>query len=203
LRFASDDAIVVDGRRSANAMAPAPSLMTVDEYFRTPETLLPSELVYGMLHVAEAPAPRHQSAVADLFRALDAHVRGRLLGRVWLAPLDVVLDERRALVVQPDLLFISNERAGIVRDRVRGAPDLVVEVLSPQPRVGQTQERIRWFAEYGVRECWIVHQHRREITVIEFAADEVRAQPRLSQRDVIRSVVLPDFNLTLEQILVG
>lgn len=184
-------------------MAPAPSLMTVDEYFRTPETLLPSELVYGMLHVAEAPAPRHQSAVADLFRALDAHVRGRLLGRVWLAPLDVVLDERRALVVQPDLLFISNERAGIVRDRVRGAPDLVVEVLSPQPRVGQTQERIRWFAEYGVRECWLVHQHRREITVIEFAADEVRAQPRLSQRDVIRSVVLPDFNLALEQILIG
>lgn len=182
-------------------MAPAPPLMTVDEYFRTPETLLPMELVYGVLHVAEAPAPRHQSAVADLFRALDAHVRERGTGRMWLAPLDVVLDERKALVVQPDLLFISNEREWIVQDRVRGAPDLVIEVLSPNPRIGDTHQRVRWFAEHGVRECWLVHQDRREITLIEFSGDGIRGQVRLSKRDVIASSVLPHFNRSLEQIL--
>jgi Uma2 family endonuclease len=101
-----DDGIVVVVRRSANAM-PAPKLMTVDEYFRTPETLLPAELRFGVLHVAEAPAPRHQSAVANLFVALNAYVRARGIGRVWLSPLDVVLDEDGALIVQPDLMFIS------------------------------------------------------------------------------------------------
>ncbi len=56
-------------------MAPAPRLMTVDEYFKTPETVKPMELIFGVLRVADSPSPRHQSAVAHLFRALDAHVR--------------------------------------------------------------------------------------------------------------------------------
>ena len=110
----------------------APQLMTVDEYFRTPETVLPAELRFGVLRVAEAPTPRHQSAVASLFRVLDSYARARNIGRVWLAPLDVVLDEEHALIVQPDLMFISKENDWIVQDRVRGAPDLVVEVLSPR-----------------------------------------------------------------------
>ena len=64
-------------------MAPAHPLMTVDQYFaETPLTRKPTELVYGVLRAAESPTPRHQSVVADLFRALDAHVRGTL-GRMW------------------------------------------------------------------------------------------------------------------------
>src|SRR5262249_36154205 len=118
---------------STNAMA-APKLMTVDEYLRTPETVLPAELRFGALRVAEATTARHQSIVASLFRALDPYVRARGIGEIWLAPLDVILDEERALVFQPDLMFISNDNAWIVRDRVRGAPDLVIEVLSPNPR---------------------------------------------------------------------
>ena len=182
-------------------MAAAPRLMTVDDYFNTPETVQPMELVYGALRVAEAPTPRHQSAVADLFLALDAHVRERGLGNVWLSPLDVVLDERKALIVQPDLLFISNERAWIVQDRVRGAPDLVIEVLSPNPRIGRTDERITWFAEYGVRECWLVHQVRKEITVVEFAGRRISGRTVFSHADSVRSTVLPDFRQALDRIL--
>src|SRR5437763_1828880 len=96
-------------RRSTGAVAAAPRLMTVDEYFGTPETALPAELKFGVLYVRESPTPRHQSAVADLFRVLDVYTRARDVGRVWLAPLDVVLDEERALIVQPDLMFISKE----------------------------------------------------------------------------------------------
>jgi Uma2 family endonuclease len=133
-------------------MTPAPRL-TLDEYLRTPETVLPAELVYGILHVAEAPTPRHQSAVLDLTVALREHARRCDAGRVWIAPVDVVLDRPRALVVQPDVVFVSNGRLPIVTDRVWGAPDLVVEVLSPSPRIGQLDRRLGWFAECGVREC--------------------------------------------------
>lgn len=181
-------------------MSPAPNLMTVDEYFRTPETLQPMELVYGVLRVADAPTSRHQSAVAHLFRALDAHVRERDLGEVWLSPLDVVLDEERALIVQPDLFFVSKSRAWIVRERVRGAPDLVVEVLSPNPRIGKTEERVEWFARYGVRECWLVHQDRRDVTVVEFADEMIHRKAVFRQGATIRSGVLPDFAGTWDSI---
>lgn len=177
---------------------PAPQLMTVDEYFKTPETLAPMELIYGALRVADAPTPRHQSAVAGLFRTLDAHVRARQLGEIYLSPLDVVLDERKGLIVQPDLVFISAARATIVADRVRGAPDLVVEVLSPHPRIGHTEERVGWFREYGVRECWLVHQDRRDVTVIDLVTG---SQCVYTVAAPIQSRVLTAFSETLGAIL--
>lgn len=176
----------------------APRPMTVDDYFETPETLTPMELIYGALRVADAPTPRHQSVVGSLFLTLDAHVRRQQLGRIWLAPVDVVLDERKALIIQPDLIFVSNARRGIVLDRIRGAPDLVVEVLSPRPRIGDTKERVGWFREYGVRECWLVHQDRRDITVVDCSVDSRRIYTANAS---IQSRVLPGFSQTLEGIL--
>jgi Uma2 family endonuclease len=186
-----------------DAMAPAPGYMTVQEYLRTPENLRPAELRYGILHVAESPTPRHQSAVLELTLVLTRHVRERKLGQVWVSPLDVILDERRALVVQPDLMFISNDRAGIVSDRVRGAPDLVIEVLSPHPRIGSTEQRIGWFAEYGARECWLVHQDRRDVTVLAFADRRVSARTVFRRDAPIHSQVLPEFSLTLDEIAIA
>jgi Uma2 family endonuclease len=184
------------------AMAPAPGLMTVDEYFAdTPYSLKPMELIYGALRVADSPMPRHQSAVLQLLLALDSHVRPRDLGRMWVAPLDVVLNDRLALIVQPDLFFISNERSWIVTDRVRGAPDLVVEVLSPNPRIGKAGERVRWFEENGVRECWLVDQDERSVTVIEFEDRRETSRRSFQRRDAIASAVLPEFTSSLDEIL--
>jgi Uma2 family endonuclease len=199
--FPDDGIVVVVVRRSSSAMAAAPRLMTVEEYFRTPETVLPAELRFGVLHVAEAPTPRHQSAVANLFVALNAYVQARDIGPVWLSPLDVVLDEDRALIVQPDLMFISREREWMVQDRIRGAPDLVIEVLSPNPRIGKTDERVEWFAEYGVRECWLVHQDRREVIVIECENRRIHSRRVFTRGETILSSVLPDFTETLDDIL--
>jgi Uma2 family endonuclease len=183
-------------------MAPAPVLMTVDDYFnKTPETVKPMELVYGLLRAAESPTPRHQSAVMQLLLALNAHVTERQLGQMWVAPLDVVLDDARALIVQPDLFFISTDNSDIVRDRVRGAPDLVIEVLSPYPRIGQTDERVQWFGKYGVRECWLVHQDQRSVKVIRFADGHVAGHHVFERRERIESSVLPDLALSLDDIL--
>ncbi|ODS53121.1 MAG: hypothetical protein ABS36_14360 [Acidobacteria bacterium SCN 69-37] len=184
-------------------MAAAPALMTVDEYFRTPETVLPAELAFGIMHVADAPTPRHQSAVADLFRAMDRHVREGELGQVWLSPLDVVLDVERALVVQPDLMFIAREREWIVQDRVRGAPDLVIEVLSPNPRIGRTEEHIRWFAACGVRECWLVHTQRRDVRVIAFDGAGGMTRRLYTTNAAIRSDVLPAWTMSIGEVLRG
>jgi Uma2 family endonuclease len=201
LHFLVDDGIVVVGMAGGVDVTPAPKLMTVDEYFNTPVTVQPTELAFGRLRAADAPTPRHQSVVAALFRVLDRHVRTRRLGRVWFAPVDVVLDAERALIVQPDLMFISNERAAIVTDRVRGAPDLVIEVLSPEPRVGRTDERIQWFAQYHVRECWLVHQQRKEVIAMTFANGLVSQRHICRADEPIRSVILPEFGETLNDLL--
>src|SRR5688572_4422048 len=118
---------------------PAPRI-TTDEYFRTPETVLPQELVYGVVRDAPAPTPGHQWVVGQFFLALAEHIRLHAAGGVWLSPIDVVLDADRHLIVQPDLIVLSNRRLHIVSDRVRGAPDLVLEVLSPHPRIGRLDE---------------------------------------------------------------
>lgn len=175
--------------------------MTTIEYLNTPETANPQELIYGVLRAADVPAPSHQAAVGDLFLALAMHTRERGDGDVWLSPIDVILDEERALVVQPDLLFISNERHEIVGDRIRGAPDLVIEVLSPNPRIGHLDERIGWFARYGVRECWLLHQFARRIEVLVFEAGRVSDRRLFNEAEQIRSTVLPGFQQTLGAIL--
>jgi Uma2 family endonuclease len=175
--------------------------MTTAEYLRTPESLVPTELIYGKLRVADTPMPRHQRAVRDLCFALVEHAESRRLGEVWISPLDVILDAERALIFQPDLFFISNERSDILTDRVRGAPDLVVEVLSPNPRIGTLGERIGWFQEYGVRECWLLHQFERRVEVLNFNNSNVIARTSFDARTPIRSKVLPDFERTLASML--
>ena len=181
-------------------MAPAP-MMTVDQYFRTPETLRPAELAHGLLRVAEAPSVQHQQAVGAFHLALSRHVRQRGLGYVLLSPVDVVLDYDKDLVVQPDLLFVSHARSAILKRRVMGSPDLVLEVLSPNPRVGVLDERLNWFARYGVREIWLLHQVSKRFEMVRVEQDRpVRAIPT-SYEQPIRSLVLPEFTSTIDDVL--
>jgi Uma2 family endonuclease len=201
LRSCNDDGIVCMNTMKSERALSVPSSMAVDDYVRAAGNVQPMEIVFGALRIADAPTPRHLSAVRALARVLDRHVRAHRLGHVLLAPVDVVLDEARALVVQPDLMFISNEREWIVEDYVRGAPDLIVEVLSPNPRIGRTDERIRWFAECNVSECWLVHQHRREVAVVEFTNRRVACRRVYHASDPIESRVLPGFRESPDRLL--
>ena len=181
-------------------MTPAPRL-TSAEYLRTPETLRPTELVYGALRVAEAPTVRHQQAVGAFYFALTKHLRERRLGTVLLSPLDVILDYQRALILQPDLVFVSHARRSIVGDRVNGPPDMVLEVLSPHPRIGKRQERLEWFAAHGVREIWLLHQTKERFELLDMQDGRVPVRAPRDYATPVRSDVLPDFTLTIEEIL--
>ena len=143
--------------------------MTTEEYLQSPETVLPRELAYGELRVADSPSVSHQRVVLELMLALVPFVRQKQLGEVLIAPMDVILDFDNALVVQPDLLFVSNERRQIIGDRIYGAPDLVIEVVSPNTRIGRLEEHVGWFAPYGVSECWLVNTDQRNIAMLSLA----------------------------------
>ena len=175
--------------------------MTAAEYFRTEETVLPRELAFGELRVADAPLVPHQRVVRDLTIALTAHVRERQLGEVLPAPIDVVLDYERALVVQPDIVFVASERRGIVTDRLDGAPDLAIEVLSPLPRIGRIEERVGWFARYGVRECWLVDIAHRRVAVVTLARHGVVDRALAAADQPIASRVLRELRLRPHEVL--
>jgi Uma2 family endonuclease len=171
--------------------------MTTAEYLATPESMLPTQLDHGQLMVREAPTIWHQDAVGNLFLSLRAHLEATGEGKVWVAPVDVVLDYERSLVVQPDVVVVTTAKLSIVTSRINGAPDLVVEVLSPKPRVGQIHEKLNWFARYGVRECWVVHLEGPHIEVLTFGDGAVRGRRDLASRDPMVSDVLPTLTQTV------
>jgi Uma2 family endonuclease len=114
---------------------------------------------------------------------------------------DVVLDREQHLVIQPDLLFISQRRLGIVRDRIWGAPDLIIEVLAPRPRIGDVHERLGWCDRYGIRECWLLHLDQSCLDVIAFGGGRELSRRRFTDADPIKSAVLSGFGLPLASIL--
>jgi Uma2 family endonuclease len=174
--------------------------MTVLEYFQTPERVTPHELIYGVMRVQDAPLVPHQRALLKFVVALQTHLECTSAGELFIAPVDVVLDLERALVVQPDAAVVTTHRAAIVQDRIYGAPDIALEVLSPHPRIGQLDERLRWFASYGVREVWIYRQPERALDVLTCDEGLIRSHATFT-RGPIASAVLPGFTPTVASIL--
>ena len=166
----------------------------MDEYFRMPESLRPMELEFGFVREPPAPAFGHQSVVTGLTALLKTHVDHRGLGVVCVSPIDVVLDRAGGLVVQPDIIFVAAGRRDIIRDRVWGAPDLVVEVLSPGTRRRDRTKKLRWYRHYGVRECWLVDPAARSVEVLECQAKPIR-RTTFAGTERIVSAVLPDWHL--------
>ena len=123
------------------------------------------ELLDGELVMTPAPRELHQRVLTHLFYLLFQAVKDTNSGRVYVAPFDVVLSDTD--VVQPDLLFISNERAHIItEENVQGAPDLVVEILSPSTADRDLTIKRALYARHGVREYWIVDTDTKTVTVL-------------------------------------
>jgi len=169
--------------------------MTTADYFGTEETNRRRELTHGILREPPAPFFTHQDLVLRVARLLCDHVDPRGLGRVGIAPIDVVLDADAALVLQPDVLFVSTERLSIIRDQVWGAPDLVVEILSLGTERYDRGDKLGWYRQYGVRECWIVDPRAQGVEVVDFTGvlPERRAAYGV---DAVQSTVFPALQAT-------
>ncbi len=168
--------------------------MTVEQYLDGDETLQRQELRFGCL-VREPASPSflHQIVLGRIHVALDAHVRAIEAGVVVASPLDVILDRERALVVQPDILFISSARASICGDVIEGAPDLVVEVLSQGSRRHDAVTKLAWYLQYGVREYWLVDPIGQTVDIRVLPDGDGRT---FEGDERVVSAVLPQLSLT-------
>lgn len=174
--------------------------MRTDDYLAFPEDLRRRELVWGVVREPPSPFAPHQLATTRVAALLDQHVREHDLGTVLVAPMDVVLDADKGLVLQPDVMFVSRARAAIIRDFVRGAPDLVIEVTSPGTARYDRTDKVGWYGAYGVRECWLVDMQRQ--TVVIFDLPSGAAGVEFTTAEIVRSSVLPMLSVAAGDLLV-
>ena len=171
---------------------------TYVDYVNAPEDKR-YELLDGDLVMTPAPGERHQWASILLASKLLSFVTGNRLGRVYAAPFDVVLSDTD--VVQPDLVFVSNARAHIVTAaNVQGAPDLVVEILSPSTADRDLTFKRRLYARHGVSEYWIVDTDAGAITVLLLREGQFEVAGEYDAGETLTSPSLPGFTLNVADV---
>src|SRR3954469_6385554 len=171
---------------------------TYEEYYRLNDEKR-YEIIDGELLMAPSADTWHQSWSVSLLRILDAHVlRGRL-GRVFHAPLDVILDTHN--VVQPDLLFISKANAEIIQRRaVFGAPDLLVELLLPSSIRRDRYRKKEIYARFGVKEYWIGDPANKSLEVLTLKDGNYELHCLAEEKGKLTSTVLPELEFDLSEL---
>ena len=142
--------------------------LTYEDYRETPEDTR-CELIDGELILAAAPRTTHQGLQTGLGWRMGQLVDENGLGEVFFAPTDVVLSDTD--VVQPDLIFIAKERAHIITEEaVFGAPDLVIEILSPSTAARDEGYKRDLYELHGVKEYWMADVDLVRIRVLRLNA---------------------------------
>ena len=172
--------------------------LTYADYRRTPDDER-YELVDGELIMSPSPNRAHQDICLELGALLHTYVKESGLGKIYIAPFDVVLSETN--VVQPDLLFIANERTHIITpDNVQGPPNLVVEILSPSTANRDRTLKRALYAQYGVPEYWLVDPDTRTVTVLRLGTAGFTVVDRYGAGETLTSPTLPGFTVNLDDL---
>jgi Uma2 family endonuclease len=173
--------------------------LTYEDYVELPNDGKRYEILDGELFVTPAPVPLHQRVSRNLLRILDRQVDRLGLGEILYSPIDLILDT--TTIAQPDLLFIRAGRESIVTGRaVEGAPDLVIEVLSPSSRRQDTKTKAMLYARFGILHYWIVDPKARSMELYDLAGKEYRLVTRESGSSVLQSAVFPGLEIDLGKV---
>ena len=172
--------------------------LTVEDYMATSDDER-YELIDGELIMPPAPATRHQRIQVNLGVRLVQFLESMGFGKVYFAPTDIVLSDTD--VVQPDLLFVSTERQHIITPaNIQGAPDLVVEILSPATAGLDQGYKRELYARHGVKEYWIVGTDPDTVSVLLLQGNEYEVFETLNPGQTLRSPTLQGLSLSVEDI---
>ncbi len=171
---------------------------TLEDYLALPDDVR-AELIGGELYVMQAPSMDHQRVVLALVRALADHADGVDYGEVVVSPVDVFLPSGD--IVQPDIVIVPNAQADLCqRNGIHGAPEVLIEVLSPTHSERDRIVKLRLYEQNGVAEYWMVDPETRSVEV--FALEEGGFEPRgwFTQDARLASPALPDLELIVSRL---
>jgi Uma2 family endonuclease len=176
--------------------------LTYDDFVLFPDDGKRHELIDGEHYVTPSPNMRHQRISGDLHGFLWTYLEAHRVGQLFSAPFDVVFSHFD--VVEPDLLYMSNETAArvLTPQNVRGTPDLVVEIGSPGTRKRDETIKRRLYERSGVSEYWVVDP---DVDVVRVFRDEAgrfgqAVELSLESGDMLTTPLLPGFELALTRL---
>ena len=174
------------------------TLVTYEDYHNLPDDQR-YEVIDGELIIAAAPSVIHQIIQDNIGLLLNLFIRARNLGRLFYTATDVYLSDTN--VVQPDLLFVSRERAHILTyGVVNGAPDLVVEILSPSTAQRDRTQKRELYARFRVPEYWQADVETRSVAVLTLVGDDYEVAGEYGMGETLVSPLLPGFTLDIDDI---
>jgi Uma2 family endonuclease len=156
------------------------------------------EIIDGEIYVTPSPINYHQKILLNLTGAFWKFLEDHPLGELRFAPLDVILSDHN--VLEPDLLLVLNEHRGILQDWVRGAPDLVVEILSPTTEARDRGIKMKAYARFGVAGYWIVDPAAQVIEVYRLTAEGFHLAATCARGTTVETPLLPGFSLSVAAI---
>ncbi|HEV2494461.1 MAG TPA: Uma2 family endonuclease [Terriglobia bacterium] len=173
--------------------------LTYDDYCLLPNDGKRYEIIDGELFVTPSPRRSHQKVLGNLYYYLTQFVKNTGIGEVYPAPFDVVFSQFD--VVEPDILYVSKVRSSVLTEKnVQGAPDLVIEVISPSTADIDRTTKLKLYARFGVQEYWIIDPdgpsaevYRREKAGLELGAT-------LYSDDSLASPLFPGFRVPLKRL---
>lgn len=178
-------------------MAPATSTkLTYEDYCLLPDDGRRHEIIDGEHYVNPSPNTKHQTILVNLVYALAHHIRERGSGRVFAAPYDIVLSDFD--VVEPDVIYVTDARKHVITDaNIKGAPDLVVEILSPSNHAYDEVVKFKRYDAMGIPEYWIVDPDRETVKIYRRTSSGYQLAPGA---DMITTPLIPGFSLPVRDL---
>ena len=171
---------------------------TYEDYEKLPEGSA-YQLINGELIMSPSPTIYHQQILTKILILLSGYVEKNNNGIILPSPVDVYFEEHEAY--QPDIIFISRERAGIIKEkRIEGAPDLVIEILSEGTAYYDLKHKKNVYEKYGVKEYWIVDPMDRSIETYFNDGAKFNLFDKKESKGEIKSKVLDGLKIELEKI---
>jgi Uma2 family endonuclease len=173
--------------------------LTYEEFRLLPDDGKRYELIHGYVHLIPTPSTRHQLILGNVARSLGIYVENAWLGVLLFAPLDVRLFPDTAL--QPDLMFISANRAEIIQENfIAGAPDLAVEISSPSTAVHDRTTKLPIYAQAGVPEVWLLDTQTKTVEVLKLQGKKYFVDAALAGDQILTSDLFPGWQLPLREL---
>ena len=168
--------------------------LTVEDYRMMPETGPRYQLIEGELFMAPAPNRFHQDISGNIYYLLRGYLETHPIGKLYEAPFDVFFDEFNAH--QPDIVFISKANYAILTDAgAEGAPDFIVEILSPKTEFLDKKSKRNVYARSGVKELWLVEPEAKTVHVYFLQDDPEHPAATHSAKDTFTSPHFPGLKI--------
>jgi Uma2 family endonuclease len=181
---------------------PAQGQWRYEDYLRLPDDGRRYEIIEGVLYVTNAPGYEHQFSVSELLGEIRNFVKEHNLGVVLTAPFEVHLSETTR-PVQPDILFIRADRQPTAGAQLfTGAPDLIVEVLSPSSVRADRHVKFDVYERAGVAEYWIANPKTRSVEVYTLSGGEYALLGEFTEDEPLRSKVLDGIDIVARSLFV-